>query len=128
MARKKSATLTDGELELMRVLWNRGRATVTEVVDALPGDPAPAYNSVLTRLRILEQKGHAGHEKSGRAFAYFPQIDQDVVRQHAVRRLLTQLFDDSPSELALKLLEESQVDRSEIRRLRRLLAKQELER
>ncbi len=128
MARQRSATLTDGELELMRVLWNRGRATVGEVVDALSADPAPAYNSVLTRLRILEQKGYAGHEKSGRAFAYFPHIDQDAVRQHAVRRLVKQLFDNSPAELALNLLEESQVDPSEIRRLRTLLATRESER
>lgn len=121
MARKKSTTLTDGELELMRVLWDKGRASVGDVVDALAGHPPPAYNSVLTRLRILEQKGYAGHEKTGRAFAYFPRIDQDKARQHAVRRLVRQLFDDSPAELALNLLEESQVDPAEIRRLRALL-------
>ena len=121
MARKKSTTLTDGELELMRVLWDKGRASVGDVADALAGHPPPAYNSVLTRLRILEQKGYAGHEKIGRAFAYFPRIDQAEARQHAVRRLVRQLFDDSPAELALNLLEESQVDPAEIRRLRALL-------
>lgn len=121
MPRKKSTTLTDGELELMRVLWDRGRASVSEVVDALTTDPPPAYNSVLTRLRILEEKGYAGHEKIGRAFAYFPLIDQRQARQHAVSRLVSQLFDGSPSLLALNLLEQSQVDPAEITRLRALL-------
>lgn len=125
MARKKSATLTDGELELMQVLWRKGQASVGEVAEALPSDPPPAYNSVLTRLRILEQKGYAGHEKSGRAFSYFPRIEQQEVRQHAVKRLVSQLFDGSPSELALNLLEESDVDPTEIARLRALLAEHE---
>tara|TARA_B100000029_G_C17029502_1_gene761653 strand:+ start:130 stop:510 length:381 start_codon:yes stop_codon:yes gene_type:complete len=118
MARPKSTTLTDGELELMRVLWDRGRASVSEVVASLPGKPAPAYNSVLTRLRILEQKGYASHEKAGRAFTYFPTVEQAEVRQHAVQRLVSQLFDGSPQELALNLLAESDVDPEEIARLR----------
>ena len=121
MARKTSATLTDGELELMRVLWDRGRASVSDVVEALRDDPAPAYNSVLTRLRILEEKGYAGHEKVGRAFAYFPRVDQRQARRQAVSRLVNQLFDGSPSLLALNLLEQSQVDPVEITRLRTLL-------
>ncbi len=121
MARKKSTTLTDGELELMRVLWNRGRASVSEVVDALGSDAPPAYNSVLTRLRILEQKGYAGHEKTGRAFTYYPRIDQGEAREHAVRRLVSQLFDGSPSQLMLNLLEQTHIDPEEIRRLRTLL-------
>ena len=124
MARRKSATLTDGELELMRVLWAQGRASVGEVVQALPGDPPPAYNSVLTRLRILEQKGYAGHEKTGRAFTYYPLIDRRQARVHAVSRLVSQLFDGSPSQLVLNLLEQSQVDPAEIRRLKRVLEDQ----
>jgi len=122
MARKKSATLTDGELEFMQVLWDKGRASASDVVDALPGTPSPAYNSVLTRLRILEQEGYAGHEKTGRAFSYFPRIDRQEVRQHAVQRLVSQLFDGSRSELALNLLESGEVDQTEITRLWTLLS------
>ena len=121
MARRKSATLTDGELELMRVLWERGRASVSEVAQAVLGNPPPAYNSVLTRLRILEQKGYAGHDKAGRAFTYYPRIDQNEAREHAVSRLVSQLFNGSPTQLVLNLLEQSQVDPAEIRRLKTLL-------
>ncbi len=121
MARRKSTTLTDGELELMRVLWEQSRASVSEVAQALPGDPPPAYNSVLTRLRILEQKGYAGHAKTGRAFIYYPLVDQRQAREHAVTRLVSQLFDGSSSQLVLNLLEQSQVDPAEIRRLKAML-------
>ena len=105
----------------MRVLWEQGRASVSEVAQALPGDPPPAYNSVLTRLRILEKKGYAGHAKTGRAFIYHPLVDQRQAREHAVTRLVSQLFDGSSSQLVLNLLEQSQVDPAEIRRLKAML-------
>ena len=60
----------------MTVLWEKGRATVREVVTALRRRRQPAYSTVLTMLRILEQKGYARHEKIGRAFAYVPSLGQ----------------------------------------------------
>ena len=62
--------MTDGELRLMRVLWEKGQATVGEVVDALNTRPKPAYNTVLTLLRIMEKKGYVTHRKDGRAFIF----------------------------------------------------------
>ena len=59
--------MTDGELRLMRVLWDKGEATVGEVVEALKARPKPAYNTVLTLLRIMEKKGYVSHRKDGRA-------------------------------------------------------------
>ena len=121
MARKKSVMLTDGELRLMQVLWKKGHASVGEVVDALPGKRQLAYNTVLTLLRILEQKGYVRHEKDGRAFVYHPVLDRDQARRRAIRRLVSQLFDDSPGLLALNILEHDQVDAEELMRLRKLL-------
>ena len=80
----------------MQVLWKHGRGTVSEVVDALPGPRRPAYNTVLTMLRILEEKGYARHEKTGRAFVYLPVLDRDRAQRTAVKRLVSQLFDGSP--------------------------------
>jgi len=67
VARKKSRTLTEAELRLMEVLWEKGRATVGDVTNSL-GSPPIAYNTVLTTMRILEQKGFVRHEEEGRAF------------------------------------------------------------
>jgi len=121
MARKPSTTLTDGELKLMKVLWRLGEATVGEVVNALPARSRPAYNTVLTMLRILEEKGYARHERSGRAFVYSPVLDRTKAQRTAVRRLVTQFFDDSPGSLLLNVLEHEQVDAAELARLKKLL-------
>ena len=118
MARRKSVALTDGELRLMRVLWDRGRATVGEVVDDLTEPRKPAYNTVLTLLRILEQKGFVTHDKAGRAFVYVPVITRGQARRSAVRHLLSRFFDDSPTALVLNLIEQDQINEDELRRLR----------
>ena len=68
MARKTSPTLTEAELRLMNVLWTRGPSTVGDVVEALPAEVDLAYSTVLTTLRILEEKGYLRHAKEGRAF------------------------------------------------------------
>ena len=105
----------------MRVLWTKARATVGEVVEALPGERRPAYNTVLTLLRILEQKGYVRHEKPGRAFIYYPIIDRNRARRSAVKRLVSQLFDDSPGLLLMNVLEHDEVDAEELMHLRHML-------
>lgn len=121
MARKRSPALTDGELRLMQVLWDRGQATVGEVVDGLAGTRKPAYNTVLTMLRILERKGYASHEKAGRAFVYTPLIDQRQARSSALSLLLNRFFDDSPELLVLNLLQHDRLDADELQRVRDLI-------
>jgi predicted transcriptional regulator len=105
----------------MRVLWERQRATVGEVVERLAGTHAPAYNTVLTTLGILERKGYVTHEKDGRAFAYRPLVDRSEARRHALSRILHRFFDDSPRQLVLDLLGHDRTDADELRRLRELI-------
>ena len=121
MPRRKSTTLTDGELRLMNVLWDKERATVKEVVAALTGPNRPAYSTVLTMLRIVEEKGYARHEKRGRAFVYLPVLGLEQARRSAIRRLVSQLFDDSPGSLVLNVIEHDDVDAEELARLRERL-------
>ena len=125
VARRRSAALTDGELRLMHVLWDRGHATVGEVVDGIPGQEKPAYNTVLTILRILERKGYVTHEKDGRAHVYVPLIDRSQARRGALSHLLNRFFDDSPELLVLNLLEDDRVDGDDLRRVRELLDERE---
>jgi len=72
MPPKKSNTLTEAELRLMKILWRRGESAVTDLVAAMPEGESLAYNSVLTTIRILEQKGYVEHRQEGRAFVYWP--------------------------------------------------------
>lgn len=120
MPRKKSPTLTAGELRIMEVLWKRGRATVGEVVASLPPPPV-AYNTVLTMLRILEQKGHVSHQEAGRAFVYRPAIERDAAAQTAVGDLVNRFFRNNPGELALRLIERERLSPDELARLRALI-------
>jgi predicted transcriptional regulator len=118
LARKKSSGLTDAELRLMDVLWERGQATVSEVVEGLPSDVPLAYSTVLTTLRILETKGYLRHTKDGRAFIYRPVVDREQARESAVKHLLGRFFENSPELLMLNLLESNQVAPEELKRLR----------
>ena len=119
MARRKSAGLTDGELRLMDILWEKGAATVSEVADALP---PMHYSTVLTTLRILEQKGYLRHVKEGRAFIYKPVVDKDQARDGAVNHLLRRFFDDSPELLVLNLVQRKKIQPAEFDRIRKRIA------
>ncbi|HYZ17512.1 MAG TPA: BlaI/MecI/CopY family transcriptional regulator [Candidatus Acidoferrum sp.] len=122
MPRKKSPTLTEAEYRLMQVLWERGESTVAEVVEAI-GDPPLAYNTVLTTLRILEQKSYVRHKASGRAFIYRAVVARDEAQRTVVQHVLSRFFDGSPRELFLNLLETEAVDDGELDRLRELIEK-----
>jgi predicted transcriptional regulator len=119
LPRKKSQGLTDAELRLMEVLWGKDRATVAEVVEALPQDVPLAYSSVLTTLRILENKGYLKHRKEGRAFIYRPVVDRERVREKAVTRLLQRFFGGSPEQLMLSLVERRKLNPEQLKRLRK---------
>jgi BlaI family transcriptional regulator, penicillinase repressor len=118
---RKSATLTEAELRLMDVLWQRGSATVQEVLDSLPADQPLAYNSVLTTIRILEKKGYLGHTKDGRAYVYKPIVERQDATRSEVRHLISRFFKDSHEMLVLNILEDESIDADELRRLRGLL-------
>jgi len=119
VARKKTPGLTDAELRLMDVIWDRGGATVAEVVECLSGDTPLAYSTVLTTLRILENKGYLKHFKQGRAFVYRPVVGREQARQHAVTHLLRRFFEGSPEQLVLNLIEAGTIDPEELARLRK---------
>ena len=121
MARKKSAHLTEGELRLMEVLWTKGSATVSEVLEGLPPKPALAYSTVITTLRILENKGYVGHKKDGRAFQYEPLVGRQDARRSALKQVLQRFFEGSPELLMASLVESGEVDSKELQRLRRLV-------
>ncbi|MES1262157.1 MAG: BlaI/MecI/CopY family transcriptional regulator [Acidobacteriota bacterium] len=116
--------MTEAELRLMDVVWEKGAATVNEVAESLSADPPLAYNTVLTTLRILEQKGYLVHTKSkeGRAFIYEPVVGRKQASTNAVRHLVSRFFGNSPELLVLNLLEDEELSGGELRRIRTLLA------
>jgi predicted transcriptional regulator len=118
MPPKKSLTLTEAELRLMKILWERGESTVNDIAMALPQKNALAYNSVLTTIRILEQKGYVQHRKEGRAFLYIPLVAEEEAGVSEVRQVLRRFFGDSREKLMLSLLGDGEVTPEELQRLR----------
>ena len=110
--------MTDGELRIMRVLWDRDSATVGDVVNALGPGPRPAYNTVLTLLRIMEKKGYVSHRKDGRAFVFRPQVGRADASRSALNTLVKRFFDGSPRLLVLNLIEEHQLSADALRQLK----------
>jgi BlaI family transcriptional regulator, penicillinase repressor len=125
LPRKKSPNLTEAEFRLMNVLWKKGPATVGDVVEALPGKPPLAYSSVLTTLRILENKGFLRHTKEGRAFVYHPVVARKEATRKAIRHLVTRFFGGSRQQLLLNLLEDEEFDEKELQRIKKRISESE---
>jgi BlaI family transcriptional regulator, penicillinase repressor len=121
MPPRKSPTLTEAELRLMDVLWQKGSATVHQVLEALSDKPSLAYNSVLTTIRILEKKGYVKHVKDGRAHIYLPLIGRKEATRFEVRNLVSRFFKNSHEALVLNILEDRAIDAEELKRLNQLL-------
>ena len=110
---------TDRELDIMNVLWDQGPATAAQVRAQLADDLA--YNTVLTMLKILEEKGHVGRRESGRAHEYFVKVDREAASSSALQRMVRKLFSGKPELLLTQLAEDSTLDEATIRRMRKLL-------
>jgi predicted transcriptional regulator len=123
MARPPSPALTDAELRIMRALWGARRATVADLSERLEasGPDAPAYNTVLTILGILERKGYVHHQKDGRAFIFEPLIDESAARRRALSHLLARFFDNSRELLVMDLFGHETLDAGEVAHLRELI-------
>ena len=121
MARPKSPILTEGELRLMKILWQLGAATVKDITDALADTENLAYTTVLSTLQTLTRKGAVKPEKQGRAYLYRPVIKQAEARRSAVRYILSRFFDGSADSLVLNILNDEEIEDETIKRLREAL-------
>jgi len=121
MPPKKSNTLTEAELRLMKILWRRGESAVTDLVAELPDGEALAYNSVLTTIRILEQKGYVDHRQEGRAFIYRPCVAEHEAGRSEVRHVLSRFFGNSREQLLLSLLGDGEISIEELERLKTVI-------
>ena len=111
--------LTHRELDVMSILWRAGSGTVSEVRARLV-DPL-AYTSVLWVLQTLEEKGHVRHEKEGRAYRYYPVMEQEEAGGSALGRLVEKVFHGSASMLLAQLVSERDLPPDELRHMRDLL-------
>src|SRR3954465_1508693 len=123
MPPRKSNTLTEAELRLMKLLWSRGESAVSDLVAAIPEGEALAYTSVLTTVRILEQKGYVKHRQEGRAFLYSPCVAEREASRSEIRHMMQRFFGNSRERLLLAGLGDDDIDAEELDRLKALIAK-----
>jgi predicted transcriptional regulator len=124
MARTKSPTLTDAELRLMDVVWEKECASAADVLAAMP-DAELAYTTVLNTLRILETKGYLRHTKHGKAFIYHPVIDRNQASRSALQHLVSRFFGNSPDLLVSTLIKDERLAKRDLQRLRKLIDESE---
>jgi BlaI family transcriptional regulator, penicillinase repressor len=91
------------------------------VVNALPKKLGLSYSTVLTTLRILEQKGYLKHTKEGQAYVYDAIIDRNQARKKVLKHVLNRFFNDSPELLVMGLVESEQIDAEDLERIQRLI-------
>ena len=109
----------------MKILWRRGESAVGDLVAAIPEGETLAYNSVLTTIRILEQKGYVQHRQEGRAFVYRACVAEQEASRTEIRHIMQRFFGDSRERLLLSLLRDDEVTPEELQRLKDAIASAE---
>ncbi len=123
MAKTKKPEIRLGRLELqiMKVVWENGKATVHDVKDALGQGRKPAYSTILTMMRKLEVKGYLKHDIDDRTFIYHPTISRQDVRHGILGDILDRLFEGSPSLLLNSLVEQNRISEKELHEIQKLI-------
>jgi predicted transcriptional regulator len=123
MSTSLHTVLTRRERQIMDVLFRRGRATASQVMQELPG--GPSYSTVRTQLRVLEDKGHVRHEEEGPRYVYMPAVPRHAARKSALRHLVNTFFDGSTEKVVAALLggEGTRLTDEELKRVANLVAK-----
>jgi predicted transcriptional regulator len=115
----KSSTLTPQELEIMKVVWQKGEATVRDVYEDLLERRKIAYTTVMTMLNVLEAKGHLRKRQDDRAFVYKPTKPEAAVVRSMVREFVDRLFDGAAQPLIVHLVKDRHLSRKELEELAR---------
>ena len=116
----ENLTLTKAEEQIMLLLWDKKRAFVNDLLEMIP-KPKPAYNTVSTIIRILEQKGFVGHQKFGKTHQYFPLVSQSQYLSNSLSRLSSTYFQNSYANLVNFFAEEGKLRAKDIKEIEDLL-------
>ncbi len=121
MLKDQQTGLSRRERQIMDILYQRGKASATEVRSAMPD--APSYSAVRAMLRVLEEKGHVKHEAEGLKYVYVPTVGRDKAKRSAVKHLLDTFFKESPEQVVAALLDVSstRLSREELDRMSEMI-------
>jgi len=112
---------TERELEILKILWDRGESTVREVYEDLSQNLPIVQNTVQAFLRTMEDKGLVRHRVEGRTFVYQPTIERETANTRLATRLLQRVFDGAIDQLVQSLFSERQPTEAELLKLEELI-------
>jgi BlaI family transcriptional regulator, penicillinase repressor len=118
-------TLTPQELAIMKVVWRLEKATVRDVFDALRAKRAVAYTTVMTMMKILEEKGYLLKTRAERAYLYRPARPRQEVVRAMVRDFVDRVFDGAAGSLMLHLAKDRRLTKEERTKIRRIIEEME---
>src|SRR5258708_1216287 len=121
--RSATPTLTGQELEIMKIIWERGTATVRDVYEALLERRKVAYTTVMTMMNILEQKKHLKRRQQDRAYVYRPARPKNQVIKGMVTEFIDRVFNGAAEPLLLHLLDERRLSPEEFEEISRMIRK-----
>jgi predicted transcriptional regulator len=123
--RSRSSTLTGQELEIMKVIWERERATVRDVYETLLEHRKIAYTTVMTMMKILEEKKYLKKTQEDRAYVYRPAKPKNQVIRGMVREFVDRVFNGSAEPLLAHLIEDDRLDKKDLEELARMIRKEQ---
>ena len=113
--------LTPLELKVMNVLWKIKRGSVKDVLEKWPDGPLPAYNTVSTTVRILQDKGFVDFATRGRGYEYFPAVGRLAYQKSLITNVLENAFSGSVTSLVSALVDEEKISETEVCEIQELL-------
>jgi BlaI family transcriptional regulator, penicillinase repressor len=119
--RPKSATLTEQELEIMKIVWQRERATVRDVYEELLERRKIAYTTVMTMMKILAQKKYLRKTQEDRAYVYQPTKPKNQVIKGMVREFVNRVFNGSAEPLLVHLMEDRKLSGKDLEEISRMI-------
>ncbi|MFD0765009.1 BlaI/MecI/CopY family transcriptional regulator [Mucilaginibacter lutimaris] len=115
--------LTKAEERVMQVLWNLKKGFVKDIIEALPDNPKPPYNTISSVIRLLEKKGYVDYKAYGKTYEYFPAISKAEYRKASFKKMFTGYFDNSVDSLLSFMVKEQKLGEDDIKKIQEMINK-----
>ncbi len=116
--------LTKAEEEIMQILWDLNEANVTSILEEMP-QPRPAYNTVSTIVRILENKGFVNHRKKGKGYIYYPLVEKETYTNQSMNNLVDSYFNGSFKSMVSFFMKKNKLDTTDLEAILKEINKKE---
>jgi BlaI family penicillinase repressor len=115
--------LTKTEERVMQILWKLKKAFVKDIIEAMPDDPKPPYNTISSVVRLLEKKEYVGYKAYGKTYEYFPLITKAEYRKTFFKKMFSGYFDNSVESLLSFMVKEEKLSEADIKKIKEMIDK-----